>query len=114
MFGVLQAGQNCGGMVVVTSKGTSHSWPSRHLKRRVAISKLPPSILIAFPLSRASAIFCRAESSMRPNVVRETRMLSAHFSCSSPSRSLRRMDSASSTVRQTSWRAPGGTPAGLK
>jgi hypothetical protein len=42
-----------------------------HLKRRTAISKLPPSIRIALPLSKASAIFRRAESNTREKVVLE-------------------------------------------
>ena len=65
MVGVLQLGQSWGGALIITSKGTSHSCPFRHLKVRYAISKLPPSILIALPLSRAPAIFCRAELNTR-------------------------------------------------
>ena len=63
MVGVLQMGQSWGGALIITSKGTSHSCPFRHLNVRNAISKLPPSILIALPLSNASPIFCRADAS---------------------------------------------------
>ena len=71
MLGVSQRGQNSGGLDIMVSKGTSHSCPDTHRKRREASSKLPPSMRIALPLSKASAIFCRAESRMREKVVRE-------------------------------------------
>ena len=102
MPGVLQVGQSCGGFAIIASKGMSHSCPLEQRKGRIAISKLPPSILIALPLSMASAIFCLADPRMRAKVGRETRMLSAHCSCSRASKSFRRIASASSMKRQIS------------
>jgi hypothetical protein len=114
MCGVRHVGQTAGGFVIKVSNGTSHSWPSRHLKRRTAISKLPPSILIAFPLTKASASFCLLELSRRWNVGREIFICSAHSSCSSPCRSLSRIASASSIERHTSCSMCAGTVGGLK
>jgi len=98
----------------MVSNGMSHSCPSVQRKRRVVISKLPPSILMAFPFSRASASFRRADSSTRWKVGREMLILSAACSCSRPSRSLSRMASASSTEMMTSSSTRSGIPAGLK
>jgi hypothetical protein len=80
MLGVSHSGQSSGVAVIRLSKGSSHSWPLMHRKRRAAISKLPPSIRIALPLSRASAIFRRAESSIREKVDLETFIFRAHSS----------------------------------
>ena len=53
--GVSHVGQARGGPLFTASKGTSHSCPLTQRQRRNASSKLPPSMRIALPLSRASA-----------------------------------------------------------
>ena len=113
--GLSQRGQVSGRPEATTSKGTCHSWPSRRQRKGcLGKAKLPPSMRIAFPLIRASAIFRRADLRMRWKVGREICIRSAHSTCCRPAKSLRRRASTSSTVKPTSSSALRGMPAGLK